>query len=269
MGGSIGSFLGNVGSGLGSFGNLFGGATNILSSLPFVGPVIGATADLFGMGPQAQAQQSQQEAMDYQQQKQLQNMYYGKQIQDQTQAQQTQLWKENAFMSPAEINTARASGVAGLGSERARAYQNMARNLSVRGIGPGSAYSSAPASAIEGGYMSGLSNLENTLINAANKPRFNFPFVNSSSGGGALSSGYPTSTAGYSNPLGMALGMQAGSNALKGMFSTGQSQNPYIYDSMAYEASPYSNYASSDFNMTGVPGTSSGLSDLLSYLGMG
>jgi hypothetical protein len=177
--------------------------SDAISSIPIIGPMIGGVMDVFGAGPQSQAMKRQEDMADYMYEKNadLQN-------------QQTQLWKENAFPTQAEINTQRASGIAGLGTERSKRYEQLARSLSTRGIGPGSAYASRPASAIEGSYLTGLSNLENTLINAQNKPRFNMPFIGAPS--------VPTaSTGGSSNPLGMALGMVAGGKALDKYFGAG------------------------------------------------
>ncbi len=137
------------------------------------------------------------------------------------QTQQGQLWKENAFPTAAEIATQRATGMSQLGTERSRRYESLARNLSTRGIGPGSPYGAGGASSIEGSYLGGLGNLENTLINAQNKPRFNYPFL-----GAPSVTNVPGGS--NSNPLGMALGMMAGSKGLEKMFGGGTGTPPAI-----------------------------------------
>lgn len=117
-------------------------------------------------------------------------------------AQNAAAWKANAFPSQAEMTNKENSGRAMLGSERSRSYENLAKNLSLRGIGSNSPFGAQVGSQIEGSYLKGLGDLNNTIVKTSETPRFSYPFATPSNvtGGGS----------GALNPLGMALGMMAG-----------------------------------------------------------
>jgi hypothetical protein len=110
------------------------------------------------------------------------------------------------YPAAALINDQRNQGMAGAGQARSNAYENLARSLSVRGIGPNSPYSAGKASNIEGSYLNSLSNLNSSLIRSANTPI------------GAIGTTSQTSGS-QTNPLAMALGMMSYKN---GSGSTGQ-----------------------------------------------
>lgn len=114
-------------------------------------------------------------------------------------------WKRNAFPSAEAVEAQKQSDTAKLSSERTSAYTNAIREMSSRGIGPGSGILGGRAAGIEGQYLKGLSNIGINATNMANTPRFGYPNAGYSqqiqpSGGGAF------------NPLGMALGMFLGKN---------------------------------------------------------
>lgn len=208
-----------------------------VAAVPIIGPMLGGLMDVFGVGPASEAEKAQNRAMEKQKENMQESMRLQKELdeqmaqsnyarQGQWQETQEQNWKENAFMTPAEVATKRAAGLSLLSNERTNAYDRLARNLSVRGIGPGSAYASKPAAGIESGYMTGRGNLENTLLTAQNTPRFAYPFVSApgaATGVSMGSTGYApiNNLYGETNPFGMALGIAAGNKYFDSFFNSG------------------------------------------------
>jgi hypothetical protein len=100
----------------------------------------------------------------------------------------------------------KAQGTANAGVNRNNAYESLARNLSIRGIGGGSPYGAGKASQIEGSYLDSLTGLQNKLLDLENTP---------TNMGQTTVTNTPSST----NPLAMALGMMMYG---KGSGATGQ-----------------------------------------------
>jgi hypothetical protein len=117
------------------------------------------------------------------------------------------------YPTPSYIAGKRSQGTANAGQSRNNAYESMARNLSIRGIGPNSPYASGKASGIEGSYLDSLTGLENKLLDLENTP---------TNIGSTTVSESPKST---SNPLAMALGMMMYGNGRNSGATTGQQKN--------------------------------------------
>ncbi len=128
-------------------------------------------------------------------------------LQKRTQEEQAKLWKENAFPSKESVDQKRKEGMATLGTGRTNAYEDLARSLSVRGIGANSPFSGEGASNIEKGYMGGQASLINSLNTMENTPRFSFPFTGYAPNYGASAYSGMNSGSGAGSGLGMALGM--------------------------------------------------------------
>lgn len=199
--------------------------------VPAIMGALGIGGGLYQAEQQRSAQQDAEDAAEEAQQRSI------KQQKD-WQAQQVKLWRENAFPSAEKIAQQRKEGMAKLGSARTTAYDDAARNLSVRGMYPGSPYMGKASGDIEKGYLSGLASLENKLVESRNTPSFALPFAgyaptyNTGSSGSGSSSG--------TNPLGMAMGMLMAS--AMGDNSTGS--NPLT----AATSVPYTADLSSMFN---------------------
>jgi hypothetical protein len=107
----------------------------------------------------------------------------------------------------------KSQGTANAGQNRNNAYESMARNLSIRGIGPNSPYSAGKASGIEGSYLDSLTGLQNKLLDLENTPT-------------NMGSTTVSSTPKTSNPLAMALGMMMYGNGRNNSGAT-KAQDPY------------------------------------------
>ena len=101
----------------------------------------------------------------------------------------------------------RAQGTASAGKAKQTAYDNLARSLSVRGIGPNSPYSTRRFAGIEGSYLDSLASLQNKLLDLENTPT-------------NLGSTTTTETPNTNNPLAMALGMMMYGKGNKGSGAT-------------------------------------------------
>lgn len=169
--------------------------------VPFI-PLIAAGLGIGGGMYQAEQQRSaQHDAEDAAEEAEQRAVKRQKDLQ----AEQVKLWRENAFPSAEKIAQQRKEGMAKLGGARTSAYDDAARNLSVRGMYPGSPFMGKSSGDIEKGYLSGLASLENKLVESRNTPAFAMPFA-------GYAPTYSTGSAGSggssnSNPLGMALGM--------------------------------------------------------------
>ncbi len=163
------------------------------------------------------------------------------------QAARAKEWQQNAFPSPDVVEAERTSGMAKLGTERERRYQELARSLSLRGIG-GGGIASGGGEKIEGSYLQGISDLNKNLVTLANTPRFAYPntqmpIAGFQSTGGTAQAPYQPAMS-VSNPLSSAMGFYAMQQMLKGNNpGTSTLTSPYdaTYD-MAPYASGYMNY---------------------------
>jgi hypothetical protein len=115
------------------------------------------------------------------------------------QSQVSQSSTQYGYPAAALINNQRNTGTAQAGAARSNAYENLARSLSIRGIGPNSPYSGGKASQIEGSYLDSLSGLNSALIKSANTPIGPIGTTTTTESSGAPST----------NPLAMALGMMS------------------------------------------------------------
>lgn len=115
----------------------------------------------------------------------------------------------NTYQTPIYPNTQalqsnKNMGIANAGAARSAAYDDLARQLSVRGIGPNSPYSAGKGSGIERAYQNALAGIDNTYTNKAYTP---IGFNQSS-----------TTTGGGNNGLAMALGLMMSQNNKNNLF---------------------------------------------------
>jgi len=166
-------------------------------AIPIVAALIGTAGSYFMAEDQGKKAESRAEDQQAQ----------AAALQRQTQAEQAKLWKENAFPSKENVEQKRKEGLATLGTGRTNAYENLARSLSVRGIGANSPFAGEGAAGIEKGYLQGQSSLINQLNTMENTPRFGFPFTGYAPSYGASAYSGLNYGQGAGGNLGMALGM--------------------------------------------------------------